>query len=104
MTIDYENQKPVISMRGIRKEFSGVWALSGITFDVYAGEVHCLVGENGAGKSTLMKILSGAYTPTEGTIEIDGARYQTLTPTLPKSLGINIVYQEHDLVPIMDEA
>ena len=102
MTIDYENQKPVISMRGIRKEFSGVWALSGITFDVYAGEVHCLVGENGAGKSTLMKILSGAYTPTEGTIEIDGASYQKLTPTLSKSLGINIVYQENDLVPSMD--
>lgn len=102
MTIDYENQKPVISMRGIKKEFSGVWALSGITFDVYAGEVHCLVGENGAGKSTLMKVLSGAYTPTEGTIEIDGTSYQKLTPTLSKSLGINIVYQENDLVPSMD--
>ena len=71
MTFDYENRKPVIAMRDIKKEFSGVWALSGITFDVYPGEVHCLVGENGAGKSTLMKVLSGAYTPTAGSIEVD---------------------------------
>ena len=102
MSIDYENRKPVISMKGIKKEFSGVWALSGITFDVYAGEVHCLVGENGAGKSTLMKVLSGAYTPTAGSIEVDGKTYQKLDPTLSKQLGINIVYQENDLVPSMD--
>lgn len=102
MKFDYENSKPVISMRDIRKEFSGVWALSGITLDVYPGEVHCLVGENGAGKSTLMKVLSGAYTPTSGTIEVDGATYQKLEPAQSKELGINIVYQENDLVPSMD--
>ena len=62
-------------MKDIKKEFSGVWALSGITFEVYPGEIHCLVGENGAGKSTLMKVLSGAYTPTEGTITVDGKEY-----------------------------
>lgn len=102
MPTDQENRKPVISMKNITKEFSGVWALSGITFDVCAGEVHCLVGENGAGKSTLMKILSGAYTPTAGSIEVDGTIYQKLDPTLSKQLGINIVYQENDLVPGMD--
>lgn len=102
MKIDYENSKPVISMRDIRKEFSGVWALSGITLDVYPGEVHCLVGENGAGKSTLMKVLSGAYTPTSGTIEVGGVTYQKLEPAQSKELGINIVYQENDLVPSMD--
>ena len=102
MTFDYENRKPVIAMRDIKKEFSGVWALSGITFDVYPGEVHCLVGENGAGKSTLMKVLTGAYTPTSGSIEVDGTTYDKLDPMLSKSLGINIVYQENDLVPSMD--
>ena len=102
MTIDYENGRPVISMRDIKKEFSGVWALSGITFDVYPGEVHCLVGENGAGKSTLMKVLTGAYTPTSGSIEVDGTTYDKLDPMLSKKLGINIVYQENDLVPSMD--
>ena len=54
----------VISVVDIVKEFPGVKALGGISFDVKAGEIHCLVGENGAGKSTLMKVLSGAYEPT----------------------------------------
>ena len=82
-------------MKDIKKEFSGVWALSGITFEVYPGEIHCLVGENGAGKSTLMKVLSGAYTPTEGTITVDGKEYSKFDPFLSKQLGINIVYQEN---------
>lgn len=95
-------RRPVILMEDIVKEFPGVRALSGITFDVYPGEVHCLVGENGAGKSTLMKLLSGAYTPTSGLIVMDGKAYKTLTPELSQHLGIQIVYQENDLVPSMN--
>lgn len=101
MDIDY-NSKPILRMNEIKKEFSGVYALSGITFDLYKGEIHCLVGENGAGKSTLMKVLSGAYRPTSGSIEVEGKSYETLTPNLSKELGINIVYQENDLVPGMN--
>lgn len=89
-------------MTDIRKAFSGVYALSGISFDLFAGEIHCLVGENGAGKSTLMKILSGAYSPNGGTIRLFGETYDSLTPTLSKELGIHIIYQENDLVPGMD--
>ncbi len=94
--------KPVIEMRGIVKEFPGVRALNDLSFDVYKGEVHCLVGENGAGKSTLMKILSGAHAPTSGSILIDGREYKSLTPALSSRLGIEIVYQENDLVPTMN--
>ncbi|MBP3653198.1 MAG: sugar ABC transporter ATP-binding protein, partial [Clostridia bacterium] len=98
-----ENRRtPILEMKGIVKEFPGVRALSDLTFDVYKGECHCLVGENGAGKSTLMKILSGAYKPTAGTICYGGKEYKTLNPALSKSLGIEIVYQENDLVPTMN--
>lgn len=99
--IDYNNN-PILKMNEIKKEFSGFYALSGITFDLYRGEIHCLVGENGAGKSTLMKVLSGAYRPTSGSIEVEGKSYETLTPNLSKELGINIVYQENDLVASMN--
>lgn len=99
--IDYNNN-PILKMNEIKKEFSGVYALSGITFDLYRGEIHCLVGENGAGKSTLMKVLSGAYRPSSGSIEVEGKSYETLTPNLSKELGINIVYQENDLVASMN--
>lgn len=74
----------------------------GITFDVYAGECTASWAKTAPGKSTLMKVLSGAYTPTAGSIEVDGTTYQKLDPTLSKQLGINIVYQENDLVPSMD--
>ena len=69
MKADYR-EKPVLKMTGIEKEFSGVYALSGITFDLYKGEIHCLVGENGAGKSTLMKMIAGWVQPDSGEIEI----------------------------------
>lgn len=102
MAFKYSNKKPFVEMKGVKKEFSGVYALNGITFDVYEGETHCLVGENGAGKSTLMKTMSGAYAPSEGEIVIDGKLYDRLTPQLSKDLGIDIVYQENDLVPTMN--
>ena len=65
-----ENIEKLVEMKNITKKFSGVTALDNISFDVRKGEVHVLLGENGAGKSTLMKILSGAYQPTSGSINL----------------------------------
>ena len=55
-----ENRE-ILDMRNITKDFSGVKALNNITIKVKKGDVHALCGENGAGKSTLMKVLSGIY-------------------------------------------
>jgi D-allose transport system ATP-binding protein len=88
----------LIEMRNIRKEFFGVTALNNVSFDVKAGEVHVLLGENGAGKSTLMKILSGAYQPSEGSIVIEGREYHSLTPKESAREGISIIYQELSVI------
>ena len=104
--MQYQNERndSLIAVDDIVMEFPGVRALDKISFDLFPGEVHCLVGENGAGKSTLMKILSGAYTPTGGTVRIDHQTVRGLSPSAAKQLGIAIVYQENDLVPTMNVA
>ena len=59
----------VLKASGIGKYFPGIKALSDVSLEVLAGELHALVGENGAGKSTLMNIISGVLQPDEGIIE-----------------------------------
>jgi len=83
----------------VSKGFPGVQALSHVSFDVKAGEVHGLVGENGAGKSTMMAIASGALAPDEGTISINGQRLTHAGPEQARQLGLAIVHQEPALMP-----
>jgi ribose transport system ATP-binding protein len=81
-------------MSGIEKRFGASVALGGVDLEVRRGEVHALVGENGAGKSTLMKVLSGAYQPDAGRMELDGEPYAPQGPLEAKRLGIAMIYQE----------
>ena len=95
---------PILEMKNITKEFPGVKALNNVSFKVTRGDIHCLVGENGAGKSTLIKIITGAYTPDAGVIQIGGEVYEGLTPTVARRLGIGAVYQEFNLLPDLSVA
>lgn len=92
-------KKKVLEFHDIVKEFPGVKALQGISFDLYEGEVLALMGENGAGKSTLVKCLTGANVPTSGYMVIEGKRYDGISPAEARKLGISAVYQEFTLVP-----
>ena len=89
----------LIEMHGIGKEFLGVRVLDAVDLDCEAGEVHAIVGENGAGKSTLMKILCGAYRPSEGEIRIDGEPVSFHHPLDGQQAGVAIIYQEFNLLP-----
>ncbi len=94
----------LLSLSGIHKTFGGIHALSDVTFDLRAGEVHALVGENGAGKSTLIKTITGAYTPDRGEITLGGERFAGLDPELARQLGVGVVYQEFNLLPELSVA
>jgi ribose transport system ATP-binding protein len=93
----------LLSVSNVTKTFPGVRALSHVTFDVRAGEVHGLVGENGAGKSTLMGVASGALLANEGTVHISG-REMRADPELARELGLAIVRQEPALMPDLSVA
>lgn len=95
--------KSLLEMKSITKEFPGVRALDGVSFDLMPGEFHSLVGENGAGKSTLMKILSGVYPHGTygGDIVVEGAVRKFRNVRDSESAGIAIIFQELSLVKEM---
>ena len=94
----------LLKVQHITKRFPGVLALDDVSMEFEKGEVHAICGENGAGKSTLIKILTGAYTPTSGTIEWEGKTYESFTPKQAMDLGITTIYQEFNLVPFLSVA
>jgi simple sugar transport system ATP-binding protein len=95
---------PVLELRGISKAFTGVQALSGVSLNLYPGEVHTLMGQNGAGKSTLIKVLTGVYAPDQGLILLDGQAIHPASTLDAQNLGISTVYQEVNLCPNLSVA
>jgi len=90
---------PILELNNISKSFSGVPALTNVTFDIRPGEVHALLGENGAGKSTLMNIATGTLPPSSGEIRFEGAVIAELDPYRATELGIAFVHQHPAVMP-----
>ncbi|HHL20505.1 MAG TPA: sugar ABC transporter ATP-binding protein, partial [Aliiroseovarius sp.] len=93
--------EPIIEMQDIHKHFGPVIALGGVSFDVRAGEVHCLLGDNGAGKSTFIKTMSGVHKPTSGTILFGAQEMSFNSPRDAMEAGIATVYQDLAMIPLM---
>lgn len=85
---------PLLEGRSISKYFGAITALSDVNFSLREGEVLGVVGDNGAGKSTLMKILSGLYTPSQGSLLFAGQPLRFNSPRDARSVGIEMVYQD----------
>src|SRR5882757_1393977 len=96
------DRKPVLSLRGISKNFGAVSALTEVDLDIYPGEIVALVGDNGAGKSTLVKILAGVFQQTSGTISFDGNPVTLPNPSAALRLGIATVFQDLALCENLD--
>ena len=92
---------PIVEMRNIKKHFGHVIALNGVSFDVRAGECHCLLGDNGAGKSTFIKTMSGVHRPSSGTMVIEGKPVTFESPRDAMAAGIATVYQDLAMIPLM---
>ena len=87
-----------LAVDSISKRYGQTRALDGVTVTLVPGQVLALVGHNGAGKSTLLKMLSGAETPDEGSVLLDGGPQHFSTPAASLAAGVACVYQELRLV------
>lgn len=95
---------PVLALRSVSKSFGLTQALISMTMELDAGEVHAIVGENGAGKSTMIKIMTGIYQPTTGTLELDGVATVVNGPQAARAAGLAAMYQEPMVFPDLDVA
>ena len=100
-----ENSNIILEAKGVSKYFGTITALENTNLYLRSGEVLGVVGDNGAGKSTLMKILSGLYKPSEGSIFFKGNKVVFSSPRDSQNLGIEMVYQDLALagnLPVSD--
>ena len=93
--------KPIMKLEDIGKNFGKVQALNSISFDINEGEILALLGDNGAGKSTLVNIIAGVVSPSRGKIYFEGKQVELNSPKAAKDLGIDTVEQNLSLVSIM---
>jgi phospholipid/cholesterol/gamma-HCH transport system ATP-binding protein len=75
--------EPPIAVQGLRKSFGAQMVLDGLTFQLVAGQVTCVLGRSGTGKSVLLKLLIGLTSPDAGSIRLDG---QDMARASPKEL------------------
>ena len=95
---------PILEVRNVTKRFPGVLANDQVSFSLKEGEILAFLGENGAGKSTLMNILYGLYSQDEGEVEVRGTPVDIQDPNDAIELGIGMVHQHFQLVPVFTVA
>src|SRR5262249_29992148 len=88
---------PVARLQDIRMNFGGVRALNGTTLEVLPGSIHALIGPNGAGKTVLLNVLCGYYSPTHGTVHLQGRAVTGLAPYRIARLGVARTFQTTQL-------
>jgi rhamnose transport system ATP-binding protein len=97
-------EPPIFQARHVSKSFGGVHALKDVHFEIFAGEVHALLGENGAGKSTLIKIMTGVHQPDAGELFLAGQPIHFDSTRAAQQHGVAAIYQEPSLFPDLDVA
>jgi simple sugar transport system ATP-binding protein len=99
-----DHPDPIVEVRDVSISFPGIKALDEVSFRMFPGEVHSLMGENGAGKSTLIKALTGVYQIDEGGIVFAGSPVSFHGTAQAQDAGISTVYQEVNLLPNLSVA
>ena len=96
--------EPILTARRLVKRYGRVTALDHADFDLMPGEILAVIGDNGAGKSSMIKAISGAVTPDEGEIRLEGKPIHFTSPMQARAAGIETVYQNLALSPALSIA
>ncbi|MGY6706251.1 sugar ABC transporter ATP-binding protein [Roseinatronobacter sp.] len=99
-----DDATPALRAEGLGKAYGPITVLSDVALDIFAGEVHAIIGENGAGKSTLMKLLSGHVPLTWGRLEMAGQSVTFADAVTAEAAGVVLVHQEILLAPDLSVA
>ncbi|WP_256251763.1 ATP-binding cassette domain-containing protein [Streptomyces sp. yr375] len=91
----------LVELTGVSKRYGTVKALEGVSLEVHAGGVTCVLGDNGAGKSTLIKIVAGLHRHDGGVFRLDGEETMLTSPRDALERGIATVHQDLAVVPLM---
>ena len=94
----------ILTARGLVKRYGRVTALDQADFDLRRNEILAVIGDNGAGKSSLIRAVSGAMTPDEGEILLEGKPIRFTSPLQARAAGIETVYQNLALSPALSIA
>jgi len=96
--------EPILKARGLVKRYGKVTAMNHADFDLMPGEILAVIGDNGAGKSTMIKAISGAITPDQGKIWMEGNEVYFQSPIEAREAGIETVYQQLAMSPALSIA
>jgi branched-chain amino acid transport system ATP-binding protein len=83
----------LLKVESLSKSFSGLKAVSNLDMEINKGQLVGLIGPNGAGKTTVFNLLTGVYTPTDGTIIFQDKKMNGLPPYKVSSQGIGRTFQ-----------
>ncbi|SDZ87590.1 putative ABC transport system ATP-binding protein [Oribacterium sp. KHPX15] len=101
--------EPLIKVRDLYKIFNigtnKVYALNGVSFDIYKGEFIAIVGTSGSGKSTCLNMLAGLEAPSSGIIQISGKRIDRMNESQLVAFrrqNVGFIFQSYNLIPSMN--
>ena len=95
--VQSDQKTPLLVAEGVTKQFGDFTANQDVSFSIFPGEIHALLGENGAGKSTFVKMIYGLLQPDQGQFTWCSAPMQVAGPQQARDLGVGMVFQHFSL-------
>ena len=95
-----DTRPPRLEVQDLTRAFGGRPVVQGVSFQVAAGQVMCLLGPSGCGKSTTLRMIAGVERPDAGVVRIDGQEVAGPGLTLPpERRGVGLMFQDFALFP-----